>query len=115
VAGTRRSHPLERRQRSVDRAQRVHVEQRAAGLGIVVPDMARDEDPGVVHPDVERACPLDRGRGRGAAGLGVAYVERRRERRRAELLGRRFRQFGVDVGQVDHQPARSERASDLET
>ena len=114
VAVTDRPHPLERRQGPVDRPQRVDVEQRPARIGVVLPDQAGDQDSGVVDPDVQRAGPLDGGGGRGATSVGVADVEPRPERRRADRLGGRLGRRRLDVGDVDGQPPGGERPRHLE-
>ncbi len=57
---------------------------------------------------------LDRQRRRRAAGLGVAHVEPGGERRRAELARRGLGGVGIDVGQVDGEPARRQRSGDLQ-
>jgi hypothetical protein len=114
VAPARLAHRLERRQGAVDRSQRVDLEQRPSGLGVVLPDVAGDQDARVVDPHVERPRSLGRHRRRGAACLGVADVERRPVRRRPDLAGGGLGRLGVDVGQVDGESPRGQRPGDLE-
>ena len=114
VTPARRPHQLQRGQRAVHGAHRVDLEHEPPAALVVLPRAAGHEHAGVVDPDLQRAGPLRRHRGGGAAGGLVADVEHGREGAIAQLGGGARRRLAVDVGHMDRVSAGREHPCDLE-
>ena len=99
-AGALRAHLLQRGQRPVHRAEGVDLEHGPLPVELELPARTRQQDPGVVDPDVEAAVFGDgRLRERGA-GRRVPDVERDRVHDVVAVVGATGRR-GVEVGRDD--------------